>query len=292
MNPTNLLDSTDKDMLDAKYWEISMYKTALEGRKGELVDGDLERDRDLEVKISNKLRRDAFLVFRALCKLLMKSLPQEATSDPIHMWGKTVDELHTPEQAFERFSRYTNIRDGLHRNSYRQTSKQLPANIEDKENNYVPTLEQLPSNFVEGLEVTAGLEGEQIDFHQDYIPVAQPIFTLNGEGETSPIFHGPQPGLCPPPAAFLGPKCALWDCSRPAQGTKWCQDYCSNFHVTLALNEGAPGMRPVLRPGGIDLKDGPLFAALSAKTQEKSVGIPECEGAATAKSPWNAHGMV
>jgi hypothetical protein len=62
--------------------------------------------------------------------------------------------------------------------------------------------------------------------------------------------------------------------------------------VTLALNEGAPGMRHVLCLGGIDLKDGPLFVSLSGKTQEKSVGIPECEGAATAKSPWNAHGMV
>ena len=140
--------------------------------------------------------------------------------------------------------------------------------------------------------MTSGLEGGQINFHQDYIPAAQPIFTLTGEEETSPVFNGPQPGLCPPPAAFLGPKCALWDCSRPAQGTKWCQDYCSDFHMTLASNEGAPGMRPVLRPGGIDLKDGPLFAALSAKTQEKAVGIPECEGAATAKSPWNAYGMV
>lgn len=90
-NPTDLLDSTDKDMLDAKYWEISMYKTALEGRKGELVDGgDLERDGDLEVKISNKLRRDAFLVFRALCKLSMKSVPQEVSSDPLLMRGKTV----------------------------------------------------------------------------------------------------------------------------------------------------------------------------------------------------------
>lgn len=89
-NTTDLLDSTDKDMLDAKYWEISMYKTALEGRKGELVDGDLERDGDLEVKISNKLRRDAFLVFRALCKLSMKSIPQEATSDPLLMRGKSV----------------------------------------------------------------------------------------------------------------------------------------------------------------------------------------------------------
>lgn len=53
-NTTDLLDSTDKDMLDAKYWEISMYKTALEGRKGELVDGDLERDGDLEVKIRDR----------------------------------------------------------------------------------------------------------------------------------------------------------------------------------------------------------------------------------------------
>ena len=50
-NPADLLDSTDKDMLDAKYWEISMYKTALEGRKGELADGEVERDEDLEVQI-------------------------------------------------------------------------------------------------------------------------------------------------------------------------------------------------------------------------------------------------
>ncbi|RYR71023.1 hypothetical protein Ahy_A02g005327 [Arachis hypogaea] len=91
-NPTDLLDSTDKDMLDAKYWEISMYKTALEGRKGELVDGGdiVERDDDLEVKIGNKLRRDAFLVFRALCKLSMKTPPKEASSDPQLMKGKIV----------------------------------------------------------------------------------------------------------------------------------------------------------------------------------------------------------
>ncbi|KAE9603229.1 putative Sec7 domain, mon2, dimerization and cyclophilin-binding domain-containing protein [Lupinus albus] len=90
-NPTDLLDSTDKDMLDAKYWEISMYKTALEGRKGELVDGEIvERDDDLEVQIGNKLRRDAFLVFRALCKLSMKTPPKEASSDPQLMRGKIV----------------------------------------------------------------------------------------------------------------------------------------------------------------------------------------------------------
>ncbi|XVE76987.1 hypothetical protein DITRI_Ditri13aG0025400 [Diplodiscus trichospermus] len=89
-NPSDLLDSTDKDMLDAKYWEISMYKTALEGRKGELVDGEAERDDDLEVQIGNKLRRDAFLVFRALCKLSMKTPPKEALADPQLMRGKIV----------------------------------------------------------------------------------------------------------------------------------------------------------------------------------------------------------
>ncbi|KAK7394890.1 hypothetical protein VNO78_15431 [Psophocarpus tetragonolobus] len=90
-NPADLLDSTDKDMLDAKYWEISMYKTALEGRKEELVDGEVvERDDDLEIQIGNKLRRDAFLVFRALCKLSMKTPPKEASADPQLMKGKIV----------------------------------------------------------------------------------------------------------------------------------------------------------------------------------------------------------
>ncbi|KAJ1394018.1 putative transcription factor [Sesbania bispinosa] len=108
------------------------------------------------------------------------------------------------------------------------------------------------------------------------------------EEDAVPHISGYLPSLCPPPSAFLGPKCALWDCSRPVQGLDWCQDYCSSFHAALALNEGPPGMAPVLRPGGIGLKDNLLFAALSAKAEGKEVGIPECEGAATAKSPWNA----
>lgn len=88
-DPTNYLESTDKDMLDAKYWEISMYKSALEERKGELSEVDLDRDGDMELQITNKLRRDAFLVFRALCKLSMKSSPQEGT-DPLSMRGKII----------------------------------------------------------------------------------------------------------------------------------------------------------------------------------------------------------
>ena len=74
-----------------------MYKTALEGRKGELdgedgaaIVGMPERDDDLEVQIGNKLRRDAFLVFRALCKLSMKTPPKEALADPQLMRGKIV----------------------------------------------------------------------------------------------------------------------------------------------------------------------------------------------------------
>lgn len=89
-NPADLLDSTDKDMLDAKYWEISMYKTALEGRKGELAEGEGEREDDMDVQIGNKLRRDAFLVFRALCKLSMKTPPKDVVADPQAMKGKIV----------------------------------------------------------------------------------------------------------------------------------------------------------------------------------------------------------
>lgn len=98
------------------------------------------------------------------------------------------------------------------------------------------------------------------------------------------------PNIRPPPSAFLAPKCALWDCFRPAQGLEWCQHYCSSCHELLANNEGLPGMTPILRPGGIDVKDGPLFAAVLAKTQGKEVGIPKCEGAASTKAPWNAPG--
>uniref|UniRef100_A0A6N2KZQ0 Transcription factor VOZ1 n=1 Tax=Salix viminalis TaxID=40686 RepID=A0A6N2KZQ0_SALVM len=143
----------------------------------------------------------------------------------------------------------------------------------------------------------SNIEGAaQLDYHQFDLPQTfeQNFYTdFNGTdlGEEDGIPHVSSylPSMCPPPSAFLGPKCALWDCPRPAQGgLEWCQDYCSSFHHSLALNEGPPGMSPVLRPGGIGLKDGLLFAALSAKAEEKDVGIPECEGAATAKSPWNA----
>ncbi|GAB2274759.1 hypothetical protein Dimus_009532 [Dionaea muscipula] len=90
------------------------------------------------------------------------------------------------------------------------------------------------------------------------------------------------------PSAFLGQKCALWDCLRPALGPEWSNDYCSTFHAHLAMQDSPPGLAPILRPGGIGVKDGLLFTALKAKTQGKDVGIPECGGAAMAKSPWKA----
>eukprot|EP01018_Ginkgo_biloba_P032255 Gb_26513 [translate_table: standard] len=82
------LESADKDMLDAKYWEISIFQNT--GRNSDFADGDTEKDGDLEVQISNKLRQDAFLVFRALCKLSMKTPSQEGSIDPLLMRGKVL----------------------------------------------------------------------------------------------------------------------------------------------------------------------------------------------------------
>jgi hypothetical protein len=145
---------------------------------------------------------------------------------------------------------------------------------------------------VNDLEGATHLDYHQFHLHQDYENNFYSAFSITGLSGGDAVPHVPSylPSICPPPSAFLGPKCALWDCPRPAQGLDWCQDYCSSFHAALALNEGPPGMGPVLRPGGIGLKDALLFAALGAKAQGKDVGIPECEGAATAKSPWNAPG--
>ncbi|KAK4743720.1 hypothetical protein SAY87_010032 [Trapa incisa] len=133
---------------------------------------------------------------------------------------------------------------------------------------------------------------EQLQYEPNQVLDLNYIATSNNAGYCGKYMM-PNPSSYLPsvfthPSAFLGPKCALWDCPRPIQGLEWCQDYCSSFHAALAMNEGPPGMGPILRPGGIGLKDGILFAALGAKSQGKYVGIPVCEGAATAKSPWNA----
>ncbi|XP_012451500.1 transcription factor VOZ1 isoform X1 [Gossypium raimondii] len=149
---------------------------------------------------------------------------------------------------------------------------------------------QVCTMSINSLEGATQLEYHQFDLDQDF----EHFYTgYNGtefcrEDDAMPRTYSYLPSICPSPSAFLGPKCALWDCPRPAQGLGGCLDFCSSFHAALAMNEGPPGMGPVLRPGGIGLKDGLLFAALSAKTQGKDVGIPECQGAATAKSPWNA----
>ncbi|KAK2991844.1 hypothetical protein RJ640_030019 [Escallonia rubra] len=133
----------------------------------------------------------------------------------------------------------------------------------------------------------------QLDYHSFDLPEEfDPEFFagIDGLGLCGEDTFHPNPGflqnICPPPSAYLGPICALWDCLRPALG--WSQDYCNSVHAALAPAEGQPGRIPVLRPGGINLKDSSLFSALSAKAQGKEVGVPECEGAATTKSPWNA----
>ncbi|CAI5972187.1 unnamed protein product [Closterium sp. NIES-64] len=55
-----------------------------------IPDVDPEKEGEAEVKITNKLRRDAFLVFRALCKLSMKAPPAEGVVDPFAVRGKVV----------------------------------------------------------------------------------------------------------------------------------------------------------------------------------------------------------
>ncbi|GLT29528.1 hypothetical protein SLA2020_043880 [Shorea laevis] len=141
---------------------------------------------------------------------------------------------------------------------------------------------------VNNVEGATQVDYHPLDLHQDFGHNFYTGFTSTDFCGNEAMVSSYLPCLFPPPSAFLGPKCALWDCPRPAQGLDWFQDYCSSFHAELALSEGPPGMTPIVRPGGIGLKDCLLFSALSARAEGKDVGIPECEGAATAKSPWNA----
>ncbi|XP_059291231.1 transcription factor VOZ1-like [Lycium ferocissimum] len=138
---------------------------------------------------------------------------------------------------------------------------------------------------INNLGIATQLDYHSFDPQQDFDQFGFDALNLCLEDDL-PAIH-----ISPPPSAFLGPKCALWDCPRPAMGSDWCQkshDYCSDYHASLAPNEGFIGRPPVVRPMGIGLKDNLLFQALSAKAQGKDVGVPECQGAATAKSPWNA----
>ncbi|KAK2665822.1 hypothetical protein Ddye_004396 [Dipteronia dyeriana] len=136
---------------------------------------------------------------------------------------------------------------------------------------------------------TTLLDYQQMDMYQEseHGHLVGADFTEECQKDAEPSVV---PYIRPPPSAFMGPKCALWDCLRPALGSEWYRDYCSSFHATLSSSEEFPGLTPVVRPGGIHLKDSLLLVAVDAKAQGKNVGIPKCEGAATAKAPWNATG--
>lgn len=82
------VDPMDKHTMDSKYWEISMYKKALDVSKGEPENGDGGKKDDLDVQIENKFRRDAYLLFRALCKLSMQTPPKDTAVDSQTMKGK------------------------------------------------------------------------------------------------------------------------------------------------------------------------------------------------------------
>jgi hypothetical protein len=82
----------DAALLDAKSWEINLQKEI--ARKASQKAGgaqDMGDEKEEGVSAStNLLRRDAFLVFRALCKLSMKAPPQEGVIDPFAVRGKIV----------------------------------------------------------------------------------------------------------------------------------------------------------------------------------------------------------
>ncbi|MED6121861.1 hypothetical protein PIB30_034092 [Stylosanthes scabra] len=88
------------------------------------------------------------------------------------------------------------------------------------------------------------------------------------------------PNICPPPSAFLGPKCSLWDCFRPAQGLQVCQDYCSSGHELLANNE-APELFDLSFLEGETLRewlffDQPRRAFVSGNRKQRS--LPDYNG--------------
>ncbi|TVU20602.1 hypothetical protein EJB05_36816, partial [Eragrostis curvula] len=152
----------------------------------------------------------------------------------------------------------------------------------------LPESDQDGLNNLEGIDQ---LEHQQFNFPSDLPSHSSYVNVNNSMQDTGDVFVHMSDMLttiCPSPSQFLGPKCALWDCGRPVGGSEECQDYCNPYHAGLALNDDGLGTIPVMRPRGIDLKDGPLFTALIAKVQGKNVGIPVCKGAATSKSPWNA----
>ncbi|CAN1351490.1 Transcription factor VOZ1 [Linum perenne] len=137
------------------------------------------------------------------------------------------------------------------------------------------------------LDLSAFLDSDQFNLAEgiDYVlpvdPNANEGFKKNTEPST-PSY------VSPPASAFMGPKCALWECTRPAQGSESSKDYCSSLHRDVAVSDGGPGRPPIVRPKGIGVKDNFLFDALTARIQGKDVGIPQCAGAASERSPWNA----
>ncbi|OAY65408.1 Transcription factor VOZ1 [Ananas comosus] len=156
--------------------------------------------------------------------------------------------------------------DVFHENYY--VNQELPDNAFLYADDYKSNLHTDSNpNIMNCFDGPSHLEYQQYNVHQELSH--NPYLDINtSEQNTSDAFPHMSDLLatiCPPPSAFLGPKCALWDCPRPAQGSEWCQDYCISLHATLALNEGHPGMAPVIRPGGIDLKDGPLLPLLLQK---------------------------
>ncbi|CAN0896769.1 Transcription factor VOZ1 [Linum grandiflorum] len=143
-------------------------------------------------------------------------------------------------------------------------------------------IETISSDLIEFFDSDQFILDEGIDY-------GLPVDINANEGHIKDTESSKPSYVSPPPAAFMGPKCALWDCTRPAQGSESSSmDYCCSLHREAAVSDGGPGRPPTVRPKGIGMKDNFLFDALTARIQGKEVGIPQCVGAASTRSPWNA----
>eukprot|EP00898_Chlorokybus_atmophyticus_P004086 jgi/Chlat1/4679/Chrsp3S05617 len=87
---TELNELVDRDVLDVKDWEIKTYKRMSAEKSEESQDVSKSDEVDTASVRSSGLKRDAFLVFRALCKLSMKQPPAEGVLDPFAIRGKVL----------------------------------------------------------------------------------------------------------------------------------------------------------------------------------------------------------
>jgi hypothetical protein len=92
--------------------------------------------------------------------------------------------------------------------------------------------------------------------------------------------------IFPPSIVFLNPKCALWDCPIPTQGSNERLVYCSQFWWRIGTEWRCSRHVPHIEAKW-DWFKGYSFAALTSYVNGWAISILELHGVATSKMPWN-----